>query len=132
MVRQLRFSGNSSISSETLRAAISTSQSSWFATFPLVSWIGLGEERHFSEHEFRRDVERLRTYYKARGFLEVQVDTTVRRTPQSVYITFRIVEGEPIRVTRLIAEIPESIPERRRSWCGTFLSRPASRSIGSR
>lgn len=44
--------------------------------------------------------------------MEVQVDTIVRRTDKAVYITFRIVEGEPIRVAQLIAEIPDSIPDR--------------------
>lgn len=44
--------------------------------------------------------------------MEVQVDTIVRRTPKAIYITFRIVEGEPIRVAQLIAEIPDSIPDR--------------------
>ncbi len=113
-VHQLRFTGNASISAEVLSAAIATSKSSWFATSPLVSWIGLGAERHFSEHEFRKDVERLRTYYKARGFLEVQVDTVVKRTEQDIAITFRIIEGEPIRVAQLIAEIPDSIPDRQK------------------
>jgi outer membrane protein assembly factor BamA len=112
VVQQLRFRGNHSISAELLAAAISTSGSSWFATFPLLSWTGLGERRRFSEREFRRDVERLRLFYRIHGFLEVKVDTVVRRTTDKVYITFRITEGEPVLVAQLIAQIPDSIPDR--------------------
>lgn len=102
------------MSSEELRAAIATSASSWFATAPLVSWTGLGERRRFDEREFRRDVERLRLFYRIHGFPEVRVDTAVRRTDQDVFITFRITEGEPIRVAQLIVEIPEDLPDRAR------------------
>ncbi len=76
--------------------------------------MGLGDERRFSQPAFRRDVERLRVLYRARGFPRVQVDTTVRRTEGNVYITFHIVEGEPVRVGELVVEIPDTIPERER------------------
>ena len=114
MVRQLRFRGNQALSDEELRAAIATSSSSWFATSPLVSWMGLGEERRFSERQFRRDVERIRVLYRASGFLEVQVDTTLRRTADDVFITFQITEGEPVRVAELVVQIPDDLPDRER------------------
>ncbi len=63
-------------------------------------------------------MERLRLFYRIRGFLEVAVDTTVVREPEDVYITFRIVEGEPIRVSTLeiagldtVASRPELIED---------------------
>ncbi|MGQ0701569.1 MAG: BamA/OMP85 family outer membrane protein [Gemmatimonadales bacterium] len=112
VVRQLSFSGNSTFPDWVLASWISTTRSSWFARAPLVRWIGLGEKRRLNEQEFRRDVERLRLYYRYRGFLEVQVDTTVRRTAEDVYITFRIVEGEPVRVRRLTIAGLDSFPER--------------------
>ena len=55
VVRQLDFAGNKSIPEEVLRAGIVTTTSSWFASFALVRWIGLGEKRYFDEEEFRRD-----------------------------------------------------------------------------
>ena len=101
VVRRLAFQGNASFPDWELETAIATTSSSWFATFPLVSWIGLGEKRRFNEQDFRRDVERLRLFYRIHGFLEVAVDTTVTRTAEDVFITFRIAEGEPVRVTSL-------------------------------
>ncbi len=44
---------------------------------------------------------RLEVLYRRSGYPHAQTDTVVRRTPTDVYITFRIKEGEPIRVTRL-------------------------------
>jgi outer membrane protein assembly complex protein YaeT len=101
VVRQLKFEGNKAITSVTLAAAIGTTNSSWFATSPLVRWIGLGAKRYFSETEFRRDVLRLEVLYKRSGFPDVAVDTAVRRTDEDAYVTFRIREGRPIRITKV-------------------------------
>lgn len=111
VVRQLKFEGNASINKTTLAAAIGTTQSNWFATFPLVRWIGLGAKRYFDETEFRRDVLRLEVLYKRSGFPDVAVDTTVRRTNRDVYVTFRIKEGRPVIVTNLAINGLDSIPE---------------------
>ncbi|HTC23096.1 MAG TPA: POTRA domain-containing protein, partial [Gemmatimonadales bacterium] len=110
-MRQLRFEGNASIQSSTLAAAIGTTKSSWFATFPLIRWIGLGEKRYFDETEFRRDVLRLAVLYKRSGFPDVAVDTAVRRTDRDAYVTFRIKEGRPVIVTTLAINGLDSIPE---------------------
>jgi outer membrane protein insertion porin family len=111
VVRGLDFVGNESIPDEVLRAGISTTVSSWFATFPLVSWIGLGEKRYFDEEEFRRDVIRLHVLYRRSGFPNAVVDTTVRRDRENVRITFRISEGEPMVVADLKVTGVDSLPE---------------------
>ena len=60
---------------------------------------------------------RLILFYRQSGYMQVVVDTTVRRTPRDVYVTFRIYEGEPVRVRRLdlegIAGIVNERPLRR-------------------
>jgi outer membrane protein assembly complex protein YaeT len=101
VVRQLKFEGNHALDAQTLAASISTTNSSFFATNPVFKWIGLGEKRYFDETDFQRDVLRLEVLYKRSGFPDVQVDTTVRRDPENVYVTFRIQEGKPIRVQSL-------------------------------
>jgi outer membrane protein assembly factor BamA len=101
VIRKLDFSGNQSFPSDILAAAIATTNSSFFATSGLVRWIGLGVERYLNERTLRVDAVRLKTFYQRKGFLEVQVDTTVIRTEEDAYITFHIVEGEPVRVERL-------------------------------
>ena len=101
VVRGLTFVGNSALDDYTLESAIATTKSSWWARFPVVRSLGLGEKRYFNEIEFRRDVVRLILLYRQSGYLNAVVDTTVRRTARDAYITFRIHEGEPVRVTRL-------------------------------
>lgn len=111
VVMGLKFEGNESISSSVLSAAIGTTNSSWVSRTPPFKWLGMGEERGFNETEFRRDVLRLQTFYRASGFLEVVVDTVVEREPGSVSITFEITEGEPVVVQSLTTTGLEHIPQ---------------------
>jgi outer membrane protein assembly factor BamA len=110
VVRQLDFSGNKAIPDEVLAAAISTTRSSWFARAFLIRLLGLGEKRYFDEQEFPRDVVRLHVLYRRSGFPNVKIDTTVARDPENVYITFRIAEGEPMRVVSLDVTGMDSLP----------------------
>jgi outer membrane protein insertion porin family len=102
VVRDLKFAGNRALDDYTLASVIATTNSGWFARYWLVRWIGLGEKRYFDEIEFRRDVVRLLIFYKQSGYMEAAVDTVVRRSPEAVWITFRIYEGRPVRVTSLL------------------------------
>jgi outer membrane protein assembly factor BamA len=125
VVRQLSFEGNSAVTDEVLASAIATTNSSWFARSFLVRWLGLGEKRYFDEQEFRRDVVRLEVLYRRSGYPHVALDTTVRRTPENVYITFRIKEGDPTRVTNFAVTGLDSLsPTVRRS---TLLDLPLRR-----
>src|SRR5919198_5617250 len=94
VVRGLSFAGNKALDDYTLASAIATTNSSKWATFWLVRWMGLGEKRYFNEVEFRRDVVRLILLYRQSGYMNAVVDTSVRRTSRDVYVTFRIHEGE--------------------------------------
>src|SRR5207302_8270785 len=53
VVRGLSFEGNHALDRLTLESAISTTNSSTFATSPWLRWMGLGEKRVFDELEFR-------------------------------------------------------------------------------
>jgi outer membrane protein insertion porin family len=111
IVRGLKFQGNRSLDDLTLSAAIGTTNSSLFARNGLVRWIGLGEKRYFNPTEFRRDVLRLQVLYRASGFPDVQVDTVVVRGEEDIKVTFRITEGEPIRVAAVRAEGLDSVAD---------------------
>lgn len=100
-MRKLDFAGNRALDNYTLASAIATTKSSGWASNPLVRWLGLGEKRFFDELEFRRDVVRLILLYRQSGYMNAVVDTLVRRTARDVFITFRIHEGDPVRVERL-------------------------------
>lgn len=93
-VRSLRFSGNSEFSYETLAATVSTMPSR-FPGVPL-----LGVRRCLDPGEFARDVQRIETLYRRRGFPDVVVDTVVTSPRKDVIdVTFVINEGRPLRVT---------------------------------
>jgi outer membrane protein assembly complex protein YaeT len=110
VVRQLEFKGNESLAPELLAASIATTNSGWFARTAPFRWFGLGERRYFSEVDFQRDVLRLEVLYKQSGFPDVQVDTLVQRTPEDIYLTFVIVEGEPVRVDSFVVNWLDSVP----------------------
>jgi outer membrane protein insertion porin family len=110
VVRQLSFEGNSAVTDEVLASGIATTNSSWFARTFLFRWLGLGEKRYFDGQEFRRDVVRLEVLYRRSGYPHVQIDTAVRRTPENVFITFRIKEGQPTRVTAFAVTGLDSLP----------------------
>lgn len=114
IVRGLSFDGNKSIDNETLAAAISTTNSDWFARTPLVRAVGLGGKRRLTQKDLERDLERLRLLYRIYGFLEVRVDTVVTRGAEDVKIKFVITEGEPVRLTRLDILGTDSVPRRER------------------
>ena len=112
VVRQLRFTGNHSFESFVLAAGIATTNSSWFARFGGVRWLGLGEKRRLNEREFRRDVPRLLAFYRLHGYLDAQVDTSVVRTESDAYIAFHIREGPPVLVERFEIKGLDSLPQR--------------------
>lgn len=101
VVRGLTVVGNQAFDDYTLKTVIATSNSSYFATAWWLRWLGLGAKRYFDEVEFQRDVVRLILFYRQSGYMQAVIDTTVRRTPHDVYITFQVYEGEPVRVRRL-------------------------------
>lgn len=105
-VRALQFSGNREFPSEALAATVATVPST-LAGVPF-----FGVRRCLDPLEFSRDVQRLETIYRRRGFPDVKVDTIV--TPRSagvIEVTFTIVEGDPMRVSAFALRGADSIPE---------------------
>jgi outer membrane protein insertion porin family len=113
VVRGLHFEGNRAIDDYTLRISIATSNSGYLARAGWIKWLGLGEKKYFDETEFRRDVLRLILLYRVSGYLQVRVDTLVRRSRDAVDITFRIAEGPPVRVRSIDISGTDGIAQRR-------------------
>ena len=142
VVRDLSFEGNHALDDYTLRTAISTSSSSWFARAFLIRYFGLGEKRYFNELDFRRDVIRLLLLYRQSGYMNVVVDTLVRREDRDVYVTFRIYEGDPVRLTKLeitgfdsigsVADLKRSLPLQVGDPFNRFLFQASADTIVSR
>ena len=114
VIRQLKFSGNQHVDARLLAASIATTNSSFFAASGWVRWLGLGVKRRLNERTLRVDAVRLKTFYQRKGYLEVQVDTTVIRTTDDAYITFHITEGEPVLVRTLEIRGLDSLDHRDR------------------
>ena len=111
VVRGLDFVGNHAIDDYSLSVAIGTTNSSWFARKWYVRWLGLGEKRIFDPVEFRRDVLRLTLFYRQSGYMDVKVDTLVRREGRDVRLTFNIAEGPPVVVTSMAITGLDSVAE---------------------
>jgi outer membrane protein insertion porin family len=109
VVRGLHFVGNHALDDYTLAMSIATTNSGYLARAGWIRWLGLGEKKYFDETEFRRDVLRVILLYRISGYLQVQVDTLVQRSPGAVDITFRITEGPPVRVRSIAITGTEGI-----------------------
>ncbi len=141
VVRGLSFVGNHALDDYTLGTAIATSNSSWFARAFLIRHLGLGEKRYFNEVEFRRDVIRLMLLYRQSGYMNVVLDTLVRREGGDVYVTFRMYEGEPVRLTKLnilgldsitdVARLARNLPLRVGDPFNRFLFQASADTIAS-
>jgi outer membrane protein insertion porin family/translocation and assembly module TamA len=66
------------------------------------------DRRRTTPEALGEDITKLRVYYWRRGFREATVDTALKPTKRGVAVTFRIVEGEPTRITSLT--IDQRIP----------------------
>lgn len=116
-VVDLRFVGNSRFPDEVLENSIVTRETSCRSPVLLpFCWAGaeFSRDRHFlSPREFSRDEARIRLFYYQRGYRETVVETEVRRPDSGkVAITFRVQEGDPVRVSELgfqgLEEAPDS------------------------
>lgn len=105
-VRELRFDGNETYSDGTLASAIATEATRCktpilFPFCAFTDW-GLAHDRAFLDpDQLNADVLRLLLFHRRRGYREVQVDTAVRPKENGLSVTFRISEGEPIRIDSL-------------------------------
>ncbi len=85
----------------------------WRAS-PILSWIPLlgANHRYFNTLHWKRDLERIRTFYKARGYFNVQlVQETVVREPEEGKVHLQVVidEGEPVETTQILIEGLETV-----------------------
>ena len=113
VVHGLSFTGNHTFAADSLSTYLNTTNSGLLARLPLIgnTFLGAGLKRTFNERDFQADVTNLILFYKASGFLDVKVDTLVRRTDKDIWITFKITEGVPVRVGRLDSPGLDSVRE---------------------
>lgn len=113
-VTGVHFRGNSALDGYTLGTSISTSASTGAFGIGLFKHLGwFGQRRVFDELEFRRDVLRLSLFYRQRGFYDARVDTAVQRSDRSVSVTFRVDEGQPVKVDTIAVRGTEGVLDAR-------------------
>lgn len=108
VVRNIRFVGNDEVNDNTLETLIRTRTNREFLGIPrFTPWYFLWKVSHkfgeppalLNRRVLGTDIERIQTFYESRGFLEVQVDTSVVEFQKNkVEVSFLIHEGEPSRI----------------------------------
>ncbi len=81
---------------------------------PFISWMPLLGAKHnyFNTLKWRRDLERIRTFYKARGYFNVEiVRETIVREPEKgqVHLRVAIDEGQPVKISEVLVEGLETV-----------------------
>lgn len=108
-VASLTFRGNDTFSDATLESGVVTTPSSWGRRYFSV----LGKRRCLDRQQFALDVVRLLLFYHNHGYSAATVDTLVTPAGEGrVAIRFTVREGEPTRITDLVIDGADSIPER--------------------
>ncbi len=93
-IREIRFVGNAHIKAKVLRHQMDTSK--WW----MFSW--LMDSGRFKDDEFQDDLDKLRDYYRERGYLDVEIpeERIVFAYPKtdSLVITIGIIEGRQYKI----------------------------------
>ena len=93
-IKQISIIGNKAFSDRQLRDLLKLTTPGWF------TWYSKADQ--YSKQKLSGDIERLRSFYLNRGYLEMQVESTqVSITPdkKDIYITININEGEKFTVS---------------------------------
>ncbi len=92
-VKKITFLGNKAINDEELKNFMQTREESYFSF--------LSGSGNFKEMNFQTDVERLKYYYKTKGYLQVNVqnpEVTASEDKKWIFITVRLTEGPQFSV----------------------------------
>jgi len=92
-IQAVRFVGNKAFGSSTLHKLLKTKQTEWLVM-----------PTYYSEQAVRDDAEKLRGFYYKKGYLgyDVQAQTEFAADQRGVVVTFRINEGPPYRVEKIV------------------------------
>jgi outer membrane protein insertion porin family len=88
-ISSIKIVGNTAFSENTLRGLFDSDTGSW------LSWYT--KSNRYSRTKLNADIETLRSYYLARGYLEFKVDSTqvaISPNKQDIEITINVTEGE--------------------------------------
>lgn len=95
-VKKITFLGNKAINDEELKNFMQTREESYFSF--------LSGSGNFKEINFQTDVERLKYFYKTRGYLQVNIqnpEVTASEDKKWIFITVRLQEGPQFSVNNI-------------------------------
>ncbi len=95
-VKKITFLGNKEINDEELKNFMQTREESYFSF--------LSGSGNFKEINFQTDVERLKYFYKTRGYLQINVqnpEVTASEDKKWIFITVRLQEGPQFSVNNI-------------------------------
>ncbi|WP_413899397.1 outer membrane protein assembly factor BamA [Rhodoferax sp.] len=95
-IKEIRIVGNRAFSDSTLRGLFELETGGW------LTWYTKADR--YARAKLNADIETLRSYYLARGYLEVKVDSTqvaISPNKQDIAITINITEGERFVVSSI-------------------------------
>jgi outer membrane protein insertion porin family len=95
-VKKITFLGNKAIPDDELKNFMQTREESYFSF--------LSGSGNFKEVNFQTDVERLKYYYKTRGYLQINIqnpEVTASEDKKWIFITVRMTEGPQFTVNNI-------------------------------
>ncbi len=95
-VKKITFLGNKSVTDEELKNFMQTREESYFSF--------LSGSGNFKEMNFQTDVERLKYFYKTKGYLQVNIqnpEVTASEDKKWIFITVRLTEGPQFTVNNI-------------------------------
>ena len=113
-VASLRIEGVEAFPVPRIKRGLATRVHPGWRASPLISWIPLlgAEPSYFNTLEWRRDLERIRIFYHARGYFDARITRrTIVREPEKnqVHLRVRVQEGEPYPVEEIEVEGLETV-----------------------
>lgn len=105
-VKKINFLGNIAFKDEELKSMLQTQEDSLFSF--------LSGSGNFKEINFQNDIERLKYFYRMKGYLQINVGTpeiTVSEDKKWVFITMKLTEGPQFTVNKVTFQGEVLFPE---------------------
>lgn len=114
IVEQFEINGMEAFDIAELESGLATQQDpGWRASIPWMPLIG-ADHSYFNRIEWRRDLDRIRTFYKVRGYFDAKIASqSIIKSPKrnAVRIRLRISEGQPTLVDEIRIEGDEGLTQ---------------------
>ncbi len=105
-VKKISFLGNKAFKDEEIKSILQTQEDSLFSA--------LSGSGNFKEANFQNDIERLKYFYRMKGYLQINIGTpeiTVSEDKKWVFITMKLTEGPQFVINKITFQGEMLFPE---------------------